>query len=255
MKSEHRHELKTNELAEWLTNLPQWTKQNFKTILYVSVVIVLVVGVYFWNRYQKKVITVQNQLNLTGLIAQAPQTKARIIQAQNKEIDISDILLQNAGRFGEIAQETKNDQMAALALIKQAQLLRTNLHYRFGDVDKIDFTSQINRAKTRYTQAIEKDQANRSLTAMAKFGLGLCEEELGNFDQAKQIYNDIVSDSAFDGTVSKVQAKQRLETIGLFQQKIVFKTSPETTSQSQAQPAPVESTQPQVETPKTDEDG
>ncbi len=28
MKSDHRHELKTNELAEWLSNLPQWAKKN-----------------------------------------------------------------------------------------------------------------------------------------------------------------------------------------------------------------------------------
>ena len=33
MKSDHRHELKTNELAEWLGNLPEWTKENFVTII------------------------------------------------------------------------------------------------------------------------------------------------------------------------------------------------------------------------------
>ena len=33
MKSDHRHELKTNELAEWLGNLPQWTKENLVTII------------------------------------------------------------------------------------------------------------------------------------------------------------------------------------------------------------------------------
>ena len=33
MKAEHRHELKTNELVEWLTNLPQWANENLTTII------------------------------------------------------------------------------------------------------------------------------------------------------------------------------------------------------------------------------
>ena len=45
MKSDHRHELKTNELAEWLGNLPEWTKENLVTIIAVVVVVVVVVVV------------------------------------------------------------------------------------------------------------------------------------------------------------------------------------------------------------------
>ena len=244
MKSEHRHELKTNELAQWLANLPQWTKENLKMVIYVSVVLVLVVGTFFWNKYQKKAIATQNQLNLTGLIAQSSQSKARIIQAQDREIDISDTLLQEAGRFAKIAGETKDDQMAALALIKQAQLLRSNLHYRLGEVDKVDFSFQINRAKTSYVQAIEKASSNASLVAIAKVGLGLCEEELGNFDQARQIYDEVASESKFDGTAAQAQAKQRIETMDLFKKEVVLKASPKTTTEPQVQPAPLESTQP-----------
>ena len=53
MKSEHRHELKTNELAEWLVNFPQWTKKNAKTIIYVCVLTIVVASLYFYKRYQK----------------------------------------------------------------------------------------------------------------------------------------------------------------------------------------------------------
>ena len=44
MKSDHRHELKTNELAEWLRNLPEWTKENLVTIIIVVVVVAVLVG-------------------------------------------------------------------------------------------------------------------------------------------------------------------------------------------------------------------
>ena len=53
MKSEHRHQLKTNELAEGIANSIQWAKQNYKTIIYISIVVVLAAGSYFWNKYQK----------------------------------------------------------------------------------------------------------------------------------------------------------------------------------------------------------
>ncbi len=33
MKSEHRHELKTNELAEWIANFPTWAKENAKVLI------------------------------------------------------------------------------------------------------------------------------------------------------------------------------------------------------------------------------
>ena len=55
MKAEHRHELKTNDLALWLGNLPNWANQNLRTIIYVLVVVVLVLASSIYIRYQKTV--------------------------------------------------------------------------------------------------------------------------------------------------------------------------------------------------------
>ena len=54
MKSDHRHDLKTNELAEWLINFPQWTKDNLITIICVLGLIVAAAGVCFWKFYGKE---------------------------------------------------------------------------------------------------------------------------------------------------------------------------------------------------------
>ena len=56
MKSEHRHELKTNELAEWLGNLPKWTSENLTTILVVLVVVVVGITILFLRSYNKNVV-------------------------------------------------------------------------------------------------------------------------------------------------------------------------------------------------------
>jgi NACalpha-BTF3-like transcription factor len=226
VRAEHRHELKTNELAEWLSNLPQWAKENLKIIIYLSVVAVLVIGAYLWKRYQKNVVSIQKQLNFTNLIAQLSQNKPQILQGQAKGVDLSYMLLQVADNLQAAAQDTKNNQMAALALIKQAEARRTELHYRLGTVTEQDIQIAINQAKTSYTKALERAASNPSLTAMAEFGLGLCEEELGNFDNARQIYSDLAANPDLKGTVAVAQAKQRLETMSDYQTKVVFiKTS------------------------------
>jgi len=239
MKSEHRHELKTNELAQWISNLPQWARENRRTIIYVSVVAVAVIVLAPWYWYSKNVESVKKQLELTKLIAQLPQGKAQIIQAQAKGVDISYLLIQIADNLHAAAQNTKDDTAAALALIKQAESLRTELHYRLGTLSQQDITTQINQARDNYTAAMEKSANNPSLTAAAQLGIGLCEEELGNFDKARQIYLDITKNDSLECTTAAAIAKQRFETMADYQQKIVFRAPPK--------PEPVETVEPQVQ--------
>ncbi len=228
MKSEHRHELKTNELAEWLGNLPQWTKENLTTIILISVVIVAAAAFYIRYSFRKSA-AAQEQLEFSNLLNQLSVSKAQVLNAQAQGTDLSFILIQPANSLGSFAQNTKNDRMAALALIKQAEALRTELHYRPGTVSKQDLTAQINQAKAAYTEAIQtrlKGTSNPSLTAAAEFGLGLCEEELGNFEKAQQIYQAIAANLDFEGTVAVAQAKHRLDTMADYKQKVIFKPAP-----------------------------
>ncbi len=226
MKSEHRHELKTNELAEWMANLPQWAKENAKTIIYVSVLVVVVAGAYFWKWHEKNVISVRKQLELTRLVTQLSRSKMQILQARAQGVDISYMLIQTADNLQLFAQDTKDAPMAALALIKRAEALRMELHYRFGAVSERDAKAAIERAKASYIEAMEKRSGNPSLTAAAKLGLGLCEEELGNFAKAQQIYSEVAANASLEGTVAAAQAKLRLETMADYRGKVVFKPSP-----------------------------
>jgi tetratricopeptide (TPR) repeat protein len=234
MKAEHRHELKTNELAEWLSNLPQWTKENLTTVIIILAVIVVALAFYVRYRYNKSLVA-DEQLEFTNLLNQLSASKMQVLSAQAQGRDLSFILLQPANSLGTFAQNAKNDRMAALALIKQAEALRTELHYRPGTISDEDLTSQINQAKAAYTEAIEtrlQGTSNPSLTAAAEFGLGLCEEELGNFEKAQQIYQIIAENPDFEGTVAVTQAKHRLETMADYKQKVIFKPAPAPTAAS-----------------------
>ena len=84
MKTVHRHDLKTNELAEWIANLPQWARENRTTIIYVSVVAVLVAGSALWYWRKKNVGSVQEQLEFTNLVARLSQNKMQVLMAQSR---------------------------------------------------------------------------------------------------------------------------------------------------------------------------
>jgi tetratricopeptide (TPR) repeat protein len=236
MKAKHRHELKTNELAEWLLNLPQWAKQNLRTIIYVSALIIIVVGAYFWKRYEKNVVMVQRRINLTDLMAGLSQQKLEIIRAQQQERDYSFMLIQVADKLQDGAPAVKNDWMAALALIKRGEALRAELHYRLGAVGKREVTAQMAGAKTAYTEAATLAAGNPSLVAAARFGEGLCEEELGNFEQAQQVYRAIIGNPLFEGTLAAGQAAHRLDIMADYRQKVVFRPPPKQPSTEPLQP-------------------
>ncbi len=231
MKSDHRHELKTNELADWLSHLPEWTKENLITIVIVAVLIAAAAALYGWRLYNKNVVQVQEQTEFTNLLNQISSGKMQILQGrQSQGRDWSFVLLQPANSLQTFAQKTSHKRMAALALIKRAEALRAELHY--GNVEEQYLINQTNLAKASYAEALEKCSTNPSLTATAKFGIGLCEEELGNFKQARQIFQDIAGNSDFESTLATIRAKRRLETMADYQQKIVFKPAPEPTVQT-----------------------
>ena len=213
MKSKHRHELKTNELAEWLANFPQWIKENQKTIIGVVVLIVVIIGFYSWKSF-KSAVHEQERLEFTGILNSVSEAKMLTMDAQMRgNNDVSYLLLQRAGDLKKFADKTGNDNIAAIALIKQADAIRTELHYRMEDISEKVLTEQINQAKTSYTKAIELSSSNNSLKAIATYGLGLCAEELGNFNEARQIYQDIADNPDFEGTATVSQAKLRLKTM------------------------------------------
>jgi len=225
MKSDHRHELKTNELAEWLGNLPQWAKENVAIIVIVLVVIAGAAAFYIWKGHTKSE-EVNKQLAFTTLLYQVPRAKDEIIRAQAQGADRSFMLFKPADNLRAFAEGTDDDNMAAFALIKRAEALRMELHYRLGTVNSRDFEAQITMAKESYIAAMEKSSSNPSFMAAAKFGLGLCAEELGNFDKARQIYRDITEGPDFESTITAAQARQRLDTMADYSQKVVFRPAP-----------------------------
>jgi len=238
MKAEERHELKTNELAQWILNLPQLVKENLQTFIYVSAAAVLILAAVFYYLYQKEVTAVRSEERLTDQIRMLAQNKGQIVDGQSKGIDLSYNLIRSADELEASAQDIKNNTAAAFALIKRGEALRAELHYRPTAVSRENLTNQITLAKMSYEKAIEKAGGEPSLTAKAKYGLGLCEEELGNFAEARKIYHQIVGGKNLEDTIGYAEARHRLVIMSDYEQPVTFRPAPQAAAPAAAPVVP-----------------
>lgn len=226
MKSDHRHELKTNELADWLANLPQWAQENRTNIMAVAAVIVLAAIVYFWSYYRSQVVSVRNQERLTFLVTQVPQRINEAMRPASQTGDTTLALASLGQDLKEFADGLSNDNMAALALIKRGEAIRAELHLRQTQPSRDEVAAQVAKAQASYQEALDRKPSNQALAATAQFGLGLCEEELGNFDKAAEIYRGVVQKPEYAGSVAQAAADYRLKIMNDFKAPVAFKPAP-----------------------------
>ena len=210
MDAEHRHELKTNELADWLTHAPQYFRDNARTIIGLVLIIIALITWPLFNRMRTKA-DLRQKAQTTDMITEAEQTKLLVLQTQMQGGGPLETLVMSANSLKVAAAEAESDQLAALALITAGEAFRADLHYKSPDADTLVIEDRIRKARQAYEQAAEKAGANASLAAMAKFGLGLCAEDMGDFDEAGRIYQSIADNQDFEGTVFPTRAKLRLE--------------------------------------------
>jgi hypothetical protein len=166
MKAEHRHELKTNELADWLAHLPQWAKDNRTTLVAGAAIVVVAVVVYFWIFRHGNIASAQTRVRLTNLVTQLPAQKNSLARALAQQTDQSYLLLDVARDLQDFAETADNDNMAALAWIERAEALRTELHYQLGEVTADERGKRIAQAQTSYQQALERAVGNATLGAL-----------------------------------------------------------------------------------------
>lgn len=226
MKSDHRHELKTNELADWLANFPDWVKHNRTNLIVAGAVVVVAILVYFWSYYRGSVVSVHNRQRLTRLVSQVPEQMNTVMRSAMQGTDQSYTLMPISQDLQDFAGGLSNDNMAALALIKRGETLRAELHLRLTDVSREDLTAQIAKAQASYQEALDRKPSSPTLAAAAQFGLGLCEEELGNFDKAAEIYREVTQKPQYAGAAAQAAAEYRLQIMDDFKTQVAFKPAP-----------------------------
>ena len=228
MDAEHRHELKTNELADWLGHLPQFLKDNSNTIIGVVLICIGLISWPIFNKMSQQKDMAQ-QTEITQSIQMLDQDVYEVVSAQEDDVlaqtEALNTMLINADTLIEKASESDNPNLAALAMIKGAQAIRTQLHLRKA-MDAETLETQVDKARQAYQKAFDTAQTP-TLKAMAQLGLGLCSEELGQTAQAAEIYQQIVDNETYQATALPVQAQQRLDNLDENAEAFVFAEAPE----------------------------
>ena len=221
MDAEHRHELKTNELADWLGHLPEFCKKNSNYIFGIAIICVaLITAPMFTKMKTQKEIAEQTEMTQSIQLLQKDVYEVLNVPADDPlaHTEALNAMLTNADALLDKAAEADNPNLAAMARIKAAQAYRTQLHLR-KVVDTETVETQIQKAKDAYQKAFETAET-ATLKAMAQLGLGLCSEELGQTAQAAEIYQQIIDDESYAATVLPAQAQKRLD--GLEENAEVF---------------------------------
>ena len=253
MDAEHRHELKTNELADFMGRFPEWLKENSRTIIGVALIIAAVV-VFFYSKRMKTDAAITEKAEATGILQSLTLDQMKVLQAARDSDVPSDVLAMAANRMGMAAENVSLPYSEAMLLIKKGQALRADLHYKAEEVDAATIADVVKQATQAYQAALTKAKGNATLEAMATFGLGLCAEEGGDYDKAKELYASIVDNADFAGTVFPVQARQRIDGMADNRAKFVFVKAPELepkpTTPGFTMPPGMEVTPPKIEVPK-----
>jgi len=243
MRPERRHELATNELADWIGNFPNWIKENKGTVIYVAVALVLI-GISAYLYYSPRQGITREQLEFTALTEQVETAKLQMAARQPGAPANPELLRSTAERLEGISDQLKSEQAEALALIKYGEAVRSEIHFSPKLMDAKAVQYQVDKAKKAYQEALDKGGDNVQIASLANFGLGISEEETGNFEEARKYYSKIADDANYAGTAGAYLATKRLGTISDYKGNFVFVEAPK---------APVMKAAPEANEPNTDE--
>lgn len=243
MDTEHRHELKTNELADWIVHVPRFFRENLRWIIGGSLILVAVLVFMFGQNIRANSFDYQLS-QTTSQIEGLQRAQFAVIQNQMQDNPVvMDSLFQSANKLEISAQSSKYPSLAALALIKRGDALRMDLHYNGEDVEAAVVQSRLDAARKSYNDALAKAKGcpnEIELTALAQFGLAICSEEAGQFDEAKAAYKAIVDNTDFAITPVVRQARHRLAIMDEQKEQFTFVDAPKPAPQPTLTPgAPV----------------
>jgi tetratricopeptide (TPR) repeat protein len=229
MDAEHRHELKSNELAEWIGRIPELVKDNLNVVIGVALILI---GLLTWpllSRMAQEKDTAQMTDVTNSIQMLEMETFGAVTQnmedPQGRQQALS-LLLVNAESLLEKADDVENLNLAAMARIKAAQAIRTELQLRRQDAGAETVDAQIAKARQAYENAYETAK-DPQIKGQAHLGLGLCAEEVGQTEQAAKIYQDILADEKYQATVIPALAQNRLEAMKDKTDNVYFAPAPE----------------------------
>ncbi len=191
MKSEHRHDLKTNELGRVIERTkPFLDRYSNYLLIGLGVIVLIVVVAYF-----RSISTSSGELAWGG-----------ILQAETAE------------HYATIADDYPKSQAAGWARLREAEShLSNGIRLTFSDRDGA--LSDLKKAREEFEQVVENESLPADIRVRAQFGLARTLEVLsdGTNEDAIAAYEKVRRD--FDDSVYSYLADQRITQLGKAESK------------------------------------
>lgn len=244
MKSERRHELKTNTLAHNLGNLPElWRQYGTKILLGV----VAVLAIILWIRVQRN-----NAIQQREMAGEALSSAVSGIQSiQNLPLTVRDPRLTN-----EHAKQIQSQVETAISQVldtsddeavkAEALVARGDLNWHLATLPGMRVTSALsgtrpttskaatrtasnsseveellNKAQRAYDAAAHTAGAKPLTVATAKFGIAAIAEERQQWDAARKAYEEVRDDKSISQPFQE-HAKLKLDDLTTIQKPVLI---------------------------------
>ncbi|MGD9646871.1 MAG: hypothetical protein AB7U73_14240 [Pirellulales bacterium] len=190
MKTERRHELKTNELADWLGKSIGRVEENYKVGLAIVVVVVLIVAVWAYLR------------NSAAEKMQESWAAYQRAAAEQESTQLDDVATRYADMPGG----------ACARLLLADRQLRAGADQLFAD--RADANDQLRRALDNY-QAVVDSRADLTpiVRQRALLGLARAAESLNDLPRAREAYQQLADTNRWPQAFYASEAQARLDAL------------------------------------------
>ena len=255
MKAERRHELQENELAKVIKKAPSfWQESGGKFLAFCVALVVIVVLVRYRisSNREAEAQAIDNISSARGAIAQLQQLRgvasiapADLVSQQQRQLfnDANNLI-------GNAIGITDDRKVQAEALIAKA-----DLNYALASIPPVQGAATqpiliikpqrelLETASEAYRTVISNYADQRYAAIAARFGLAAIAENRGDFDAAKQQYDQIALDTK-DMPAYQQMASRRLNMLGEIRNKPMFGTPTTLPSMAELMPSTVPATLP-----------
>ncbi len=184
MKTKRRHELQTNELADWLGNKIEAVKPYSQFILAGVIAAFAIIGLIFYSINQQN----QTRANAWG------------------EYMVT-VTEENPGKMMKVAGNHADSQVGLWATQAASDIyLREGITELYKDRET--GLDSIEKAKQGYETVVNDARVDRMLLERAQYGLALAQECLGDVEEARKNYEKVVASAGADSALGKLAAKQ-----------------------------------------------
>jgi tetratricopeptide (TPR) repeat protein len=219
MDAEHRHELKQNDFVVYAKKTPEYIKSHWWESICVVVIIVALV-LHFRDDTEVRP-KMDKQAEVTSLYQDISTAKAEAIGGE-ASIDAVESLIDE---LLEKSSSLKGAQ-SSLAKIKAADAIRSQLHYSDSMPTAEQIEAHTVEAITLYEQAVKEAEGNLTVEAFGKYGIALAHQDAGKFEEAANLYGQIIANADYDKTCVVEMAKDKLDSIATAKQTFTFVEPP-----------------------------